>query len=254
MDKPEAIEARAAAASARARAARPWLRRPQTVPLRKALFQVHLWTGLISGLYVIMISVTGSIAVFRRDLAQWLLADVKAGDPFPAPMRAMEWLVDLHDNLLAGPVGRLGNGIGAMVVMVSIATGVVLWWPGTRRWWKSLLVPRPSRTPRFWWHLHSALGFWSLLLLLMWIVTGIYFAFPAPFEGLMGLFDSNPADLNRPGEGFLLALIRLHFGRFGGVEIQALWCLLGLIPALLFVTGFIVWWKRQLAKRRRPRS
>ena len=220
------------------------------MPLRKALLQIHLWTGLIAGLYVLLISVTGAIVVFRRDLAIWLLTGLPEGAPFPTTMRIMEWLVDLHDNLLAGPAGRLGNGIGAIVVMVSIVSGAVLWWPGSRRWWRSLMVPRPSKTRRFWWHVHSALGFWSILLLLMWAVTGIYFAFPGPFDGLMGLFNSNPVDLDRPGEEFLRTLVRWHFGRFGGVEIQVIWFLIGFIPALLFVTGLIVWWKRQRLKRR----
>jgi uncharacterized iron-regulated membrane protein len=44
------------------------LRRPKTVWLRKALFQVHLWTGIALGLYVFVISLTGSAIVFRNEL------------------------------------------------------------------------------------------------------------------------------------------------------------------------------------------
>ena len=47
-----------------------WLRRPQTVWLRKALFQIHLWSGLGVGLYLVVISVTGSVLVFRSELRQ----------------------------------------------------------------------------------------------------------------------------------------------------------------------------------------
>jgi uncharacterized iron-regulated membrane protein len=39
--------------------------------LRKALFQVHLWTGLGVGLYVVVISLTGSILVYRSELRQY---------------------------------------------------------------------------------------------------------------------------------------------------------------------------------------
>ena len=46
-----------------------WLRQPQNVLLRRILFQIHLWVGLGLGLYVLMISVTGSLLVYRRDLA-----------------------------------------------------------------------------------------------------------------------------------------------------------------------------------------
>ena len=37
-----------------------WLRRPQSLWLRKAIFQIHLWTGIGLGIYVLLISVSGS--------------------------------------------------------------------------------------------------------------------------------------------------------------------------------------------------
>lgn len=43
-------------------------RRPQSVPWRRALFQVHLWTGLALALYVVLISLSGSAIVFRREM------------------------------------------------------------------------------------------------------------------------------------------------------------------------------------------
>lgn len=42
--------------------------RPQLVPLRKFLFQVHLWAGVAIGLYMIAISISGSILVFQQDM------------------------------------------------------------------------------------------------------------------------------------------------------------------------------------------
>src|SRR5437879_3148387 len=45
-------------------------RQPQRVWLRRALFQVHLWTGIGIGLYVLMISVTGSLLVYRVELVR----------------------------------------------------------------------------------------------------------------------------------------------------------------------------------------
>jgi uncharacterized iron-regulated membrane protein len=43
-------------------------RHPQALWLRRALFQVHLWTGLALGLYVCLISLSGSAIVFRREM------------------------------------------------------------------------------------------------------------------------------------------------------------------------------------------
>ena len=46
-----------------------WARQPQTVWLRRAMFQVHLWTGIAIGLYVVLVSLTGSVLVWRNELA-----------------------------------------------------------------------------------------------------------------------------------------------------------------------------------------
>src|ERR1700732_3622005 len=50
--------------------AQRWLRHPQGVGLRKALFQIHLWTGLILALYVLVMSVTGTVLIYRRELVK----------------------------------------------------------------------------------------------------------------------------------------------------------------------------------------
>jgi uncharacterized iron-regulated membrane protein len=50
--------------------AQRWLRHPQGVGLRKALFQIHLWTGLILALYVLVMSITGTVLIYRRELAK----------------------------------------------------------------------------------------------------------------------------------------------------------------------------------------
>ena len=52
-----------------------WRTRPQTLLLRKAIFQIHLWTGIGLGLYVLLMSVTGSALVFRREIARALARD-----------------------------------------------------------------------------------------------------------------------------------------------------------------------------------
>ena len=43
-------------------------KQPQRVWLRKALFQVHLWTGIGTGLYVFLVSISGSAIVFRNEI------------------------------------------------------------------------------------------------------------------------------------------------------------------------------------------
>jgi uncharacterized iron-regulated membrane protein len=43
-------------------------RRPQSVWLRKAILQIHLWTGIAIGLYVVAVSVSGSALFFRSKI------------------------------------------------------------------------------------------------------------------------------------------------------------------------------------------
>jgi len=269
-----------------------------------------MWIAMGMGLYILVISVSGSAVVFRREVSRWLVprtvpsavgialtadelfvaaqgiysdyevVDViearrpngpayivlnrdgeetrrlfdpyaveDIGDVYPRTLQLVEWLVDLHDNLLAGQTGRKINGIAGGLIIVLVLTGAVIWWPGRGRWLHSLIVRPSSTTPRITWQLHSALGFWSLAMLLVWALTAVYFAYPAPFESMIDYLDPDPTDFARPAEAPLLFLIDLHFGRFGGLGVRVLWVILGLLPAAMFVTGFLMWWKR-VARRR----
>ena len=165
------------------------------------------------------------------------------GSNFPPVVAFVEWLVSLHDDLLVYPVGRRINGILGGLTLVVVISGMIIWWPGRRRWKQSLYVPRNS--PRKIWHLHSAVGFWLCLLLLNWGLTSLYFAFPGPVEDLRDWLDQDVSDFVRPGDGLIDFLVDAHFGRFGGVWGRSTWVVLGLAPALLFVTGFMVWLRRR---------
>lgn len=288
-------------------------RRPQTIWARRALFQIHLWSGIAVGLYLLVISVSGSVLVFRIELHNmfnrppltltpagermtdeqlkqsalqtfpgytvshvwpqkdparaveiWLERDRVPGSlhrifnpysgkylgyPDPAMVRFIVWLASLHDDLLNGEKGRAANGIGSIALTVLCITGLIIWWPGVASWRRSLTVDLQSNWKLFNWHLHSAAGFWTFLLVLLWALSGIYLAFPNPFQNfvdyLQPLDESNPAQ-TRFGDKFLQWFSRLHFGRFGGWPIKALWTVLGLVPLLLFITGAVMWWNRVL--------
>src|SRR4051812_24722716 len=45
-----------------------WVRQPQGLWLRKALFQVHLWVGVALAAYILVICITGSVLVYRNEL------------------------------------------------------------------------------------------------------------------------------------------------------------------------------------------
>lgn len=88
------------------------------------------------------------------------------------------FFTDLHFYLLSGSTGLLVSGWMAIALAVLLVTGLVLWWPGVRRWAAALVLRRRTSWRRYTWDLHSVIGFWSALPLLLVTITGIYFAFP----------------------------------------------------------------------------
>src|SRR5665213_617580 len=88
-----------------------WLQQPQRLWLHKALFQSHFWIGAIAGAYLALMSVTGSVLVYRNELSRWT---------------SVQWLVDLHSNLLLGSTGRLVNGIGGLCLTLLCLTGAII--------------------------------------------------------------------------------------------------------------------------------
>ena len=205
-----------------------WLQHPQRLWLRRSLFQIHFWTGVVAGLYLALMSVTGSIIVYRNELSRWT---------------SIQWLVDLHANLLLGSTGRMVNGIGGLCLTLLCVTGIVIWWPGMKNWRRSLTVSRGAHFARMNWDLHSALGFWCFAFVVVWGISGIYFSFPRWFDALDIL---DPAD--RVKDQGLFWLSQLHFGRFGWFT-EAIWAVLGLVPALMAFTGTFICCRRVIYKK-----
>ena len=243
-----------------------WVRQPQKVWLRRAIFQVHLWAGIGVGLYVFFISVTGSVLVYRNELYVAVTPDVVTPSATPAEaqanvpfgMRVVDSLLDAHDNLLSGSTGRKVNGAGAVAVLLMCLTGAVIWWPGIARWREHLVLRRGVGWRRFTWQLHGVIGFWSFAFLLLLGMSGLYLCFSEQF----GLFADwlQPPTAENAGTRFvdsaLYWLAYLHFGRINGIGIpcggpglcdqatKAVWAIGGALPAAMFVTGAIMWWNR----------
>ncbi len=367
-----------------------FITRPQNVLLRRALFQIHLWTGIALGLYLVIVCVTGAALVFRihmqraafpqlftpgpgepADAATVLehlreafpndrisgidaptsarpttLAYVVRGERFltilvdPASGRLLgelpehsivRTIQDLHFDLLGGRTGRVVNGIGGALLFLMCITGLVIWWPGIAAWKRAFTVDFRRSWKRVNWELHSVVGFWTLALIALWAVTGIYFAFPSGFRSAVNAIspltvavtprsgpaaDSTtppswremlgraqrqvpnqyvqrvvppsdkrgaflvmfspvrPAPVGREqltpvyldqytgavlqtaprqgrsaGDVIMDWVAPLHVGSFGGTTIRVAWLILGLVPPLLFITGFIMWWSRVVRPR-----
>jgi uncharacterized iron-regulated membrane protein len=217
--------------------------------LQRAFFQIHLWIGIALSLYVLVISLSGSVIVFRRELDRALCPG--PGKTIACEPAFVTWLANFHDNLLADHTGRLVNGVGAILIAVLAIAGLVVWWPGRSGWWRRMSLRRGVGGRRFTLDLHHMLGFWLFIFVFVWALGGIYFAFPEVFNALADAFkageEETPASLLV--QDGLAGLARLHFGRAYGLSIKILWGILGLLPCVLLVTGVLMWWWRVV---RRP--
>jgi uncharacterized iron-regulated membrane protein len=117
------------------------------------------------------------------------------------------------------------------------------------------------------WHLHSLIGFWTAGFTIVLGLSGAYFSFPELFQWVADVLDpiTDPTLVAaRVSDHVIYWIAYLHFGRINGIGIpcrgpglcdqmtKAVWAFFGLAPAVLAVTGAIVWWNRM--RRPRPSS
>ena len=366
------------------------IHKPRSLAAREWLFQVHLYAGLITGLYALVIGVTGSALVFQPQMRDWLdrdltrvagtgahvsadqvLASVRAAHPgfavmsirmpvdeqstfrvssshmggneyYVNPFNAaivgeghpkndfLAWLQQLHFNLLSGKSGRVVNGVGALMMLLLSATGLVIWWPGRALVKRAMSVKWQAPWKRINYDLHTSVGFITLLFTVVISLTGAYYAWPTESKNLVAWFSPlrqkapephlakrpKARDLplsqlmetarqmapgtwvstvmlpHQPGQPVKLTLMSggarqyqysnyvyldpytanvlrvdsvedrsagdavlawvapLHFGTFGGgTPVYILWMVLGLSPAVLGVSGMLMWWNRVAVKK-----
>jgi uncharacterized iron-regulated membrane protein len=228
--------------------------------VKKKLLWLHKWLGLISGLVVLIVSLTGCLNVFLDELQlmfhpekffiekpnlqpsktvalsqlvsiaekklnpgekisrvdifpqenrTWVFRAIKTNkeaffysdyftyykrvfvNPYTGNVQVVEntktnffqIVLQLHMNLLLGKkYGHILVGFSTIFFAVLCLTGIVLWWP---KKWKpktiknSLSINFKANRKRLNYDLHNVLGFYSLLVALLFAFTGLVFAFPA---------------------------------------------------------------------------
>jgi len=224
--------------------------------LKKRLKQLnawlHLWLGLISGIVVVILSITGCILVFEHEIkslnAPWLMAEKPAGgillppsklhksvsqalpgkeihsiwyhgenktvqfsvdsdsliyvNPYTAEVVAMvhhedffEFIDEGHRRLwLPDAIGKQVVGWSTFIFFLLLITGIVLWWP--KKWNKagrnqSFKIKWKARFKRVNYDLHNVLGFYSLVVALIFAITGLIMSFSWFNKGVYWLSGGN---------------------------------------------------------------
>jgi len=102
-----------------------WTRQPQNIWLRRAVFQVHLWSGIGVGLYIFLISVTGSVLVYRNEMFRAVTPPpiiVAASGERLSEERLKEAAVQAYPGFTATSVSRPRNPAQAVEVTLERTT------------------------------------------------------------------------------------------------------------------------------------
>lgn len=103
----------------------------------------------------------------------------------------VSFIMQLHWCLLLGKhVGGVLNGILAVLSIISVLTGLIVWWPLTGKFKQALTFKRNAGAVRFNFDLHKTLGFYSAIVLMPVLFSGIYFNLPDQVNVLVKLFST----------------------------------------------------------------
>jgi len=98
------------------------------------------------------------------------------------------FFLKLHYALFLGEAGVTIVGILAILFIISVLSGLILWWPLTGNWRRVFIIKRRASVERFNHDLHQTAGFYSLIVLLAVLMSGVYFNLPNQFRWLVECF------------------------------------------------------------------
>ena len=185
---------------------------------RRRLYDIHRAAGFWTAAPLLIVAITGAYFPFKapfRWLAQAVTSSSATEDP-PGP----------------GPDRRTGtHGVVSLDAVLATASRIL---PSAPSNWIRLTGPdRHVFTVR-----KRLPGEWRM--------EGQNLIHIRPSDGTLLRVDLHAQ--STPAQRILRALFPLHAGTFGGITTRILWTALGLVPAGLFVTGTLHWWKRARAR------
>ncbi len=207
--------------------------------LRASCLWLHRWLGLISGIVVFIVAITGCIYVFEeecRDIFQHKYLYVKESaisdkqslavltpvvkkaypveiitqirfkekanaailyytksekvisvNPYTAQVIGtrnlntdfFNWILHMHMDLHLGKAGKEIIRWNVLLFFILCITGLIIWWPKQKRFLKQAVTIKfkTKNRKRLNWDLHSVLGFYSLIVLLIISLTGLFWVF-----------------------------------------------------------------------------
>ena len=106
--------------------------------------------------------------------------------------QALGFLINIHSFLMMRSyIGvKVVGALGVAMIVMGIS-GLFLWWPKKGQWRRAFLVRRGARGLSLYLDLHHAAGIWTVAVLLLMSISGVYLCFPQTVtEGLTRVLPS----------------------------------------------------------------
>lgn len=136
---------------------------------------------------------TGFLLLVIEDISP-LLGIEEGVEPFYKAVKQLHrWLFMVPNNPHGGlSVGRVIMAVSSMCMALVLLTGVVVWWPKSKKMLKSRLkVSTNKGFRRFVYDTHVSLGIYAFVFLFLMAITGPVFSFGWYRQGMSKLFGQN---------------------------------------------------------------
>lgn len=129
-----------------------------------------------------------SVNPYSGEINGW----VEGNSFFQNVRKLHRWLLDAPAQKGASSTGKTIVGITTLLMVVILISGIVLWWPRTRKSLQNRLkVSCTKGSFRFWYDSHVSLGFYVTIFLLVMALTGLTWSFRWYRTGFYALFGAS---------------------------------------------------------------
>ena len=230
---------------------------------KSLIYKIHLWLSIPLGILITVICLSGAALVFKDEIRGALgmpkviahasqhkkaSADVPADSVMSFQKKAAEmkksgmtdkpdfftYTARLHKSLFAGKTGKYIVTYVTLFFIVILITGVWIVFPRNGAQWRQrFAIDTKHGRRKLWFDLHTSLGYWAILWILLLAVTGVLFGMHV---------------LPR-GEAMKIAHA-IHVGSWGGVVTKTITFVASLIGASLPITGYYLYFKKRFSKKK----
>lgn len=134
------------------------------------------------------------------------------------PDYLIDFIFQLHFSLLLGAPGITLMAVVALLLIISLITGLILWWPKTGQWHKALTIKGQSGAIRLTVDMHKTFAFYSCMIVGAALLSGVYMNLNDSFIWVTQQF--SPATRGSPHQ-----LVSLRSENAVPIEIDRAWAI-----------------------------